>query len=290
MIQCLMSWMFFIDESGHDHRTTPYEVWGGAAIHDAQLWPFVQGMQRLEQECFGVTLSDYKKELKGCKLVSPKCRQFASQNAPLEDEERRLHCRRFLERGLNNLSPERIQFSAYGQACFKMALGTMELLNNHQAKVFAAATPPISGVSGELLRKDHVYLFERFYYLLEQHRERGLIVMDQVEKTEERKFVARLERYFTRTETGRRRTQWIVPVPFFVDSAMAYPVQAADLCIYCVNWGFRIRGMDAPVRDDVAENFGALLRTLQFQGDGERDGEVFPTYGIFYVATPYSAR
>jgi hypothetical protein len=28
-----MSWLLFLDESGHDHKNTPYEVRGGFAIH-----------------------------------------------------------------------------------------------------------------------------------------------------------------------------------------------------------------------------------------------------------------
>ena len=34
-----MAWLFFIDESGHDHRNTPYEVRGGLAMHVGQLVP-----------------------------------------------------------------------------------------------------------------------------------------------------------------------------------------------------------------------------------------------------------
>lgn len=33
----------------------------------------------------------------------------------------------------------------------------------------------------ELLRKDSVFLLERFYYLLEERQEHGLLVLDQVE-------------------------------------------------------------------------------------------------------------
>jgi len=49
-------------------------------------------------------------------------------------------------------------------------------------------------------------------------------------------------------------TQWIVPTPLFVASDMTYAIQAADLCIYCVNWGFRVptRGMDGEVRREVS--------------------------------------
>jgi len=40
-----MSWLLFLDESGHDHKTTPYEVRGGVAIHAGELWPFVRAVQ-----------------------------------------------------------------------------------------------------------------------------------------------------------------------------------------------------------------------------------------------------
>ena len=83
-----------------------------------------------------------------------------------------------------------------------------------------------------------VFLLERFFYFLEAKREHGVLVMDETDKHEDRRFVARMEEYFTKTATGRYRTAWIVPTPFFVSSDMAYAVQAADLCIYCINWGF----------------------------------------------------
>ncbi len=57
-----MSWLLFLDESGHDHKTTPYEVRGGVALHAGELWPFVQAMQRLELDAFGAELAQYKKE------------------------------------------------------------------------------------------------------------------------------------------------------------------------------------------------------------------------------------
>jgi hypothetical protein len=65
--------------------------------------------------------------------------------------------------------------------------------------------------------------------------------------------------------TGRHRTAWIVPTPLFVASDMKAAIQAADLCIYCINWGFRIptRGMNSPVRPEIATQFGPLLNQLQ---------------------------
>ncbi len=116
------------------------------------------------------------------------------------------------------------------------------------------------------------------------------MVMDEVEKSADRKFVRQLEAYFAKTVTGRYRTAWIVPTPFFVSSDMTYPVQAADLCIYCLNWGFRLptQGMNAPKRDEIGNEFGPWLNQLQFEGDGKKDGNVFKCWGIVYVPNPYA--
>jgi len=191
----------------------------------------------------------------------------------------------------------RMEFTAYGQASLEMATGMFELLRQHKARLFAAAIPrsvikPDTFEAEEYLRKDQVFLLERYFYFLEQERQHGLLVMDEVEKTEDRRFVRRLEAYFRRTGTGRYRSAWIVPAPFFVSSDMTYPVQAADLAIYCVNWGFRLptRGMDAPARPEIADKYGQWLTQLQFHGKGYRDGAVYDSYGIVFVPEPYDAR
>lgn len=290
-----MSWLLFLDESGHDHRHMPYEVRGGVAIHAGKLWPFVQEMQRIELDCSGTHLHEFGKELKGCKLLDKDRFVWAAQSAAMEETARRKHARGFLTKGLERKPPKRDEFTAYGQACLEMARGVFQLLRDHQAVLFAAAIPkrvqrPKTFAADEFLRKDHVFLFERFFYFLESRAEHGLLVMDQVEKQLDRKFVGQVEAYFRKTQTGRYRTAWIVPTPLFVASDMTYPVQAADLCIYCVNLGFRLpsHGMDAPPRVEIAEEFGAWLNRLQFRGEGYRDGNVFDTFGICFVSNPYA--
>ena len=292
-----MSWLLFMDESGHDHKKLPYEVRGGIALHAGSLWPFVRDLRRLELASFGTELSQFKKELKGSKLLDKDRYLWAVQGAAMADEARRKHCRAFLTKGLEKKPPNRDEFTAYGQACLEMARGVFQVLREHKAVLFAAAIPcnvakPQTSEADGFLRKDHVFLLERFFYFLELKREHGLLVMDEVEKTEDRRFVRRLQAYFTSTQTGRYRAQWIVPSPFFVASDMTYPVQAADLCIYCVIWGFRRPGigMDAPVRKEIADEFQPWLTELQFEGDAYRDGKVYPCFGIAYVPDPYSGK
>lgn len=291
-----MSWLLFLDESGHDHRSTPYEVRGGLALHASQLWPLVQAIQRLELDCYGTRLNLFGKEIKGSTLVDAKRFRFAAQGPVMPDEARRKHAREFLAKGLQRTKPTREGFTAYGQACLAMARGLMQLLSDHDAILFAAVIPrdvsrPTTFQAEQFLRKDHVFLLERFFYLLEERQEHGILVMDEVDRAEDSRLVRRIEAYFTNTGPGQYRTTWIVPTPFFVSSEMTYPVQAADLCIYCINWGFRLpRGMDAEAREEIAREFGPWLNRLQYRGQGQRDGHVFETYGIVFVPDPYVSR
>lgn len=291
-----MAWLFFIDESGHDHKTTPYEVRGEFAIHVSRLWPFMQDMQELEVDCFGCELHAHGAEIKGAKLLDRKRFKFAAQDAPFHDFTRKRLCISLLSKGRERAPPRRDELTAYGQACLRMAQGTFGLLQQHDAVVMASAIP--RGVAKpsdyrvlRYLRKDVVFLLERFFYFLEGKQEHGVLVMDETEKHQDRRFVDRLERYFTKISVGRHRTAWIVPTPFFVSSDMTSAVQAADLCIYCINWGFRLpRGMTADRRDEINRMFGNDLANLQFRGRGHRDGRDFDTYGIVYVPDPYEAR
>lgn len=290
-----MSWLLFLDESGHDHKSMPYEVRGGIALHAARVWPFVREMQQFEVECFGAQLHQYRKELKGSTLLDRKRFRFAAQSATLALHERQRLCRAFLTAGLEQRAPRREEFTAYGQACLQMAHGILAALQCHEAVLFAAAIPrtvakPESWHADEFLRKDQVFLLERYFYFLEAKQEHGLLVLDAVEKQFDRKFVRQMESYFTRTQPGLYRSTWIVPAPLFVSSDLTSPIQAADLCIYLVNWGFRLpsQGMDAAVRTEIADQFGAALRQLQFRGQGKRDGKTFDSYGICYVPSPYS--
>jgi hypothetical protein len=289
-----VSYFLFIDESGHDHRNAPYEVRGGIALRIEKLWPFVQSIGHPEQAAFGEALHRYKTELKGHRLLDKDRFAWARQDPLLDDPARRKHALGFLNKGLDKKSPLRLEFSAYGQASLLMARGIFHLLRTHDAKGFAVAVPrnvvrPATFEAQEYLRKDHVFLLARCFYFLEAENDTGVIVMDETEKTEDRRFVQRLERYFKLAQTGRYRSARIVPTPLFVSSDMTYPVQAADVVIYCISHGYRLPnvGMNAPTRPEIEAEFRQLLFDLQFKGECCRQGQVFTTYGITYVADPY---
>jgi Protein of unknown function (DUF3800) len=292
-----MTWLLFLDESGHDHKTMPLEVRGGVAIHVSKLWNFIQGWQRLEQSSFGAYLHEFGSEAKGYKLLDRDRLRWAIQSPMMPEADRRKYSRSFLQKGVSKIAPTKIEFSAYGQACLEMARGVFDLLIGNDAKLFACAIPrgirpPADFKQEDFLRKDHVFLFERYFYFLEAQAQHGLLVMDESEKKLDKSFVDRMESYFTRTATGRNRTYWIVPAPLFVSSDMTYAVQAADVCLYAINWGFRPFQWNANLqtRQEIAAEFGPKLMRLQWEGDGYREGKVFRSWGIVYVPDPYSSR
>lgn len=191
-----MSYLLFMDESGHDHKNTPYEVRGGVAIPDHRLWQFVQDMQALERDCFGDLLHRYGKELKGHKLLDKDRFKWAMQDSWMDDAERRKACLAFLNKGVQKTTPLKREFTAYGQACLSMVRGIFRLLDQHEAKILAAVIPctvtkPENFTYEDFLRKDHVFLFQRYFDFLKTVNHQGLLVMDETEKTEDRRFVER---------------------------------------------------------------------------------------------------
>jgi hypothetical protein len=195
-----MSFLLFLDESGHDHRVCPYEVHGGVALHTSRIWPFIQGMKRLQLDAFGVELSSFGSEVKGHKLLDKNRFKWAAQRGRIDDSSRRKLVISFLEKGQSHDRPTHEEFTAYGQASLSMAQGVFELLNAQESRVFAVAIPrkvrkPNTFQAKEFLRKDIVYLLERYFYFLESEGEDGLLVVDETDVDEDRRFVRRLERY-----------------------------------------------------------------------------------------------
>ena len=263
-----MSYLLFLDESGHDHRTTPYEVRGGVALHASELWPFVQDMQRLELAAFGTALHQFKAELKGCKLLARTGSSGRSRRRRCSTRSVANVAEVFSRKAWRRKHRPDWSSRPTGRHRWRWRLGCSSSSGNTRH----ACSPRLSHAASSSrtrTRRRSICgrtrcFFERYLFFLEQS-EHGLLVMDEVEKTEDRRFVRRLEAYFrSRADvTGRHGS---FQRRFFVSSDMTYPVQAADLAIYCVNWGFRLptRGMDAPGRPEIADDYGRWLAQLRF--------------------------
>jgi hypothetical protein len=114
--------------------------------------------------------------------------------------------------------------------------------------------------------------------------EMGLVVFDELEKAQCRILLGQLENYFLESEKGYERSARIVPEPFFVHSDLTTVVQIADLVAYCLNWGFRLKGMVEATRPEI-EPLARMVYDMKFVGKwyDESIQQEKPLYGIFYV-------
>src|SRR2546426_12048544 len=102
-----MSYLLFLDESGHDHKTTPYEIHGGIVLHANKLWPFIKAFSNLEQTAFGDFLHRYQSEVKGSKLLDKDRLRWGAQDTLMDDLERRKDVLAVLNKGMGKKSPLR---------------------------------------------------------------------------------------------------------------------------------------------------------------------------------------
>jgi hypothetical protein len=83
-----MAYFLFVDESGQDHRESPYEVLAGTAIHDTRLWTLICQIREAEQRCFGLRYGSPNHEIKAKNILNRKTFRLAGQAPPLLPAER----------------------------------------------------------------------------------------------------------------------------------------------------------------------------------------------------------
>lgn len=263
-----MSYLLFVDESGQDGRQAPYEVLAGVCIEDRELWNLIQRVHDLEKEIFGLRISQGNLELKAKKLLKRKTFRLAAQGPELEADERQGLVRSCLLKGKNGNDvwgkPNRLELTALGQAKIVFVTKLLELCAFHRVHFFASIVDNASKrpQGDHFLRKDYAYLFERFYYYLEDRSEKplGIVVFDELEKSRCHLLVNQMEKYFLNTEKGRMRSSRVIPEPFFVHSDLTTAVQLADLVAYIVSWGVRVGGMTALARPELASLAGQVCQ------------------------------
>lgn len=277
-----MAYFLFVDESGHDRRESPCEVLAGVAVEDRDLWNLVCALQDAELRHFGRRYSGGGSELKAKKLLNRKVYRLAGQMAAFPAGERTQLASRCLEDGAG---AGRRELTALAQAKLAYVQEVLRICAAHRCRVFASIINPASPrpESRDHLRKDYVYLFERFCYFLEDTSAgaMGVVVFDELEKTQSHLLVGQMDRYFKSTATGRMRSTRIIPEPFFVHSDLTTGIQIADLVAYLVSWGFRTPGMSQPAREEMAP---LVERMCQMRHRALRDRMGKPQFVIWSFA------
>lgn len=247
-----MAYFLFVDESGHDRRESPYEVLAGVAVEDRDLWNLIQALRAAEVEHFGVRYTADRGELKAKKLLNAKTFRLAAQLPPFKPDERAVLARECLE---NGAGAGRRQLTALAQSKLSYVATAIETCARFRCKAFASIVDRDAPrpANAEVLRKDYSYLFERYFYFLEDTSPDalGLVVFDELERVQSHILIEQMNRYFQDTWTGRTRSSRIIPEPFFVHSELTTGVQVADLIAYLLSWGFRIPGMGEPARQEL---------------------------------------
>lgn len=287
--------LLFIDESGHDHGAMPYEVLAGIAIAEDNLWNVVKAVRSAEREYFGDYLRHLRiEEMKAKKLLKTKRFRSAARPIAIPEESLPSLAHAALVKGKDDAAHARTdgtatqrELVAYSRQVLRFVHEVLNIAARHNVQIFASvvavdAPRPAEGH----LRKDYVYLFERYFFYLETlpPRERGLIVFDELERSESHVLIQQMAAYFLGTETGQYRSSRIVPEPLFVHSDLTTGIFLADLAAYILGWAWRNQYMDKPARDELRP-YAAKLRDMQFRGEKPNaDGDAtFGLYGIWYL-------
>jgi len=260
-----MAYFLFIDESGQDHHDSPYEVLAGFAIQDKDLWNFIRAVHEAELNCFGRPYRLDGREIKAKKFLSKKTFRLAEQLAPIDLYERVQLAKEALDDG-EHINKQRL--TALAQAKLAYVTQLFQLCSQYRCKMFASivADPTTLPADKAMLRKDYIYLFERFYYFLEDKPEepRGIVVFDELEKSASHILLTQMDKYFKTTTKGRMRSSLVIPEPFFVHSDLTTGIQVVDFFAYILSWNFRVGILNKPGRGEL-NSYVELLKPLRYR-------------------------
>jgi hypothetical protein len=285
--------LLFIDESGHDNSGTPCEVLAGVA--EDNLWNLVRAIRGAEREYFGDYLRNFLvDERKAKRLLKTKRFRSANRQVHTADEELAslahsalVKGKKAREQGLEKDGSTEKEIVAYSRQVLRFVHEVLNIAARFNVQVFASmADPKAPRPPRGMLRKDYIYLFERYFFFLETQplRERGLVVFDELEKTKAHSLLQQMAAYFLGTEDGQYRSSRIVPEPFFVHSDLTTGVFLADLTAYILGWCWRLKTMPQPIRKEL-QPYASKLHDMQFHGQKPKpDGTgVWEVHGIRYI-------
>ncbi len=258
-----MSYLLFIDECGQDHHDTPYEVLAGVAIQDSTLWPLIKDIKEREIFYFGDFYTQERNELKAKKLLKRKVFRLANQLPQIDSDlipELTQSCFK------KKQQCTKAELTALAQAKLIFIEEILNICRRYNTQIFASIINyrnpdprlPLDDWSQiDFLRQDYSYLFERFFYFLEDKNRQdfiddmGIVIFDELEKSKSHILHDQMNAYFKNTNKGRERSKYIIPEPFFVHSELTTGIFIADIVAYCLAFDFRLEYMREPKRSEL---------------------------------------
>jgi hypothetical protein len=287
--------LLFIDESGQDHQVMPCEVLAGIAVAEENLWNLIKAIRSAEKDHFGDYLRNLRAtELKARKLLKRKCFRLAHQRITIPEQELSALANSFLLKGLQSYKSKTgnpcttaREMTGYCRSVLNFVDKVIDVAASFDVRVFASVVDKdTAATEKDVLKKDFVYLFERYFYYLKSLPEhsRGLVVFDELEKSKAQKLIQQMASYFLGTKTGQFRSSKIIPEPCFFEKEFNNRVFLADLTAYIIGWGWRLSRMLQPRRAEL-EPFARKLHDIQFVGEKPKDDSdgTWMLYGIKYI-------
>src|SRR5579883_59569 len=206
--------LLFIDESGHDRSGTPCEVLAGVAVAEDDLWNLVRAVRAAEKEFFGDYIRNFLvDERKAKKLLKTKRFSSAARQVHVAEQELSqlahsvlLKGKRARDQGLVADGTTEKELVAYSRQVLRFVHEVLNIAARFNTRVFASMVDPKAPRPDRgVLRKDYIYLFERYFFFLEALpiRERGLVVFDELEKSKAHGLFQQMAAYFLVTEDGK---------------------------------------------------------------------------------------
>jgi hypothetical protein len=271
-----MTWNFYLDESGHDGKTTPLVVVGGFGVEVERQTAFINEAKELYKECFGVSY-DLSHELKGSYLLHKKKFKWADNFAEFDSKTRKFHAARFLSISGNATTKNKMDFCGYGQACIMFVGKLFNLLNKHSCIIYATCADKQYLKSHKDGTQNFVKLLEAettqsILHSLQFDKSKGSIFFDKSESSSDMKKLHEMRElailYF-----GNRN----MDIDFeMLDSEHSLEIQIADICIYCINWGLREYQKSGYTYFETEKTkIGQLLQILDLSWINEYDDGIF---------------
>lgn len=279
-----MAHLFFVDESGHDGGASPCSVLAAVSVRDRDFWNLVLALHQAELSRFGTRYSAGPREIKAKRFLKTKVFRLAASVPPIPDPERTEMAKKCL---LDGASAGPIEQAALAQAKLEFVADVLEICLRYRCQAFASIVKRDAPMPGDarMLRRDYALLFERFFYFLEDDSPEsvGLVVFDELEKTQSHLLIGQMDTYFKETGTGRQRASRVVPEPFFVHSDMVTGVQVADLVAYLISWAFRFNAMNEPHRPEL-ERYCDAIAAMRYRAVREMCGKAdFEVWSLAYL-------
>ncbi len=286
-----MSRLLFLDESGHDRRESPYEVLAGICIEDVNIWRFICAIHDSEINFFGQRVSNGLLELKAKKLLKAKTFRQAMQMPPISSVERTVLALECLKLGQKSQGSakgsgaSRRHITALAQAKIEFVKNLLALCNQYQINAFASVVDRDAPYpSGNFLRRDYSFLFERYYDFLDDcpDVEMGIVVFDELERSQSHMLIEQMQFYFKETRKGIERAGRIIPEPFFVHSHLTTAIQVADIIAYIIAWGVRVGNMNRPARNNL-QDLAELVLSLRYSRKVREGGQEYTKWSFAII-------